>query len=135
LIFNLPNELFLAILENNVASVSLRVERQLREVVPNEAFVATSHLDLHEYVRLGHATATLCEIPELAAATEGFSFAYLKELMVSALLQWVHGDSRSSQSDGFESSLMEQVRSLQEQRKTSQAYLAEGRRKRPSRRR
>lgn len=31
---------------------------------------------------------------ELAALTEGFSFAYLKELFVSAMMQWINSDAR-----------------------------------------
>jgi AAA+ superfamily predicted ATPase len=59
-------------------------------------------------------------IPEIAAATEGFSFAYMKELIVSSLLQWMHGDSGPSgrPSDRFDKALREQVALLQSQRIT-----------------
>ena len=32
------------------------------------------------------------EIPSIATATAGFSFAYLKELMISSLMRWIDGD-------------------------------------------
>ncbi len=65
-------------------------------------------------------------IPELAAATEGFSFAYLKELMVSSLLQWVHGSASTPATKGsFETALAEQTRLLQSQRGSTAGYLAQ----------
>jgi AAA+ superfamily predicted ATPase len=59
-------------------------------------------------------------IPEIAAATEGFSFAYMKELIVSALLQWMHRelDQSGRPSDRFDKALREQVELLQSQRIT-----------------
>jgi AAA+ superfamily predicted ATPase len=63
---------------------------------------------------------------EAAEATEGFSFAYMKELIISSLLEWLHGDNRSDVSRRFEEILLDQCRVLQAQRRTTHAVAENG---------
>jgi hypothetical protein len=66
-------------------------------------------------------------IPSLVAATEGFSFAYLKELMVSGLLQWLHHEqSAGTPCASIEDVLMQQAEVLQHQRRTLSMALPTG---------
>ena len=55
-------------------------------------------------------------ISKIAQATEGFSFAYMKELIVSSLLIWIHQESQNSKRCDFGQLLEDQTRVLQEQR-------------------
>ena len=50
------------------------------------------------------------EVQSVAAVTEGFSFAYLKELVISAVMKWMHETSVR-----FEDVIMDQARILQHQ--------------------
>ena len=53
------------------------------------------------------------QVESVVAATENFSFAYLKELIVSALMKWIH-----NQSSEFEKHLLDQAAFLSRQMKT-----------------
>ena len=53
------------------------------------------------------------EIESIASSTEGFSFAYLKELVISAVMKWMHAPPTS-----FAIVAAEQAAILQQQMKT-----------------
>ena len=53
------------------------------------------------------------QVESVVAATENFSFAYLKELIVSALMKWIH-----DQSSDFEKHILDQAAFLSRQMKT-----------------
>jgi ATP-dependent 26S proteasome regulatory subunit len=55
-------------------------------------------------------------IPQLVEGSADFSYAYLKELMVSSLLRWLHGNSNPATRPPFEQVLSEQCELLQLQR-------------------
>ena len=57
----------------------------------------------------------------MAAATEGYSFAYLKELVISAVMKWM-ADSAAS----FLDVLLEQSAVLGKQMKTEDKPIANG---------
>lgn len=56
----------------------------------------------------------------LASRTEGFSFAYLKELVIGGLLQWMNSEQRD-----FALVLDQKVTELAEQMKTNRSHFAE----------
>jgi AAA+ superfamily predicted ATPase len=58
---------------------------------------------------------------QITAATEGFSFAYLKELMVSSAMHWVSFDG----AENFQDVVSAQVTSLGEQMKTEWKKMKE----------
>lgn len=61
-------------------------------------------------------------IAQVAVATEGFSFAYMKELMVSSLLAWIHQEESSSRKSDFAQILVQHAHLLQDQRKCTKEY-------------
>ena len=61
----------------------------------------------------GETGWNLAEVPAIATATEGFSFAYLKELIISTLMEWMHEPA-----DGLASVMKDQVDLLNGQMRT-----------------
>ena len=64
----------------------------------------------------------------LADATDGFSYAYLKELMVSALVRWLsyaRATPLSEVADGQVRALRDQMTSVTDPLETRQAYVEE----------
>ncbi len=55
----------------------------------------------------------LDQVLEIAKATEGFSFAYLKELVISSVMNWMQNSDAS-----FATVMLEQSKVLQSQMKT-----------------
>ena len=57
-------------------------------------------------------------IPQLAALTEGFSFAYLKELFLSSMMRWI----AAPQADIMDKLMIEQVELLSQQMTSVKAF-------------
>jgi ATP-dependent 26S proteasome regulatory subunit len=71
-------------------------------------FLAASNGSLEADMRLSEAG-----VEAAVAATEGFSFAYLKELLLSAAMEWIHDPVRGRMDDLLArraASLLEQMR-------------------------
>ncbi|MFO0906324.1 MAG: ATP-binding protein [Pirellulales bacterium] len=81
----------------------------LPAAVERQAYLEMWHVRLVEETNWDAAT-----IRELTTATEGFSFAYLKELVVSSLLRWM-----ADHSSGFALTLLTQAAELRGQMTTS----------------
>ena len=78
----------------------------LPEAVERRAYFVAWNLDLRPELRMSDAAA-----PELVRQTAGFSFAYLKELVLSAMMQWMtQGGSMS-----MDAVLLEQINQLRQQ--------------------
>lgn len=104
---NHPERLDTAILER-----PSRFDRKYYFELPARAerlsFVARWNNDLHEEMRLSERG-----IAEIAEKTEGFSFAYLKELFLSSMMQWM-GTARAGAMDAI---MADRVIHLREQMK------------------
>ena len=59
--------------------------------------------------------ATTDGIETVTAATEGFSFAYLKELLVTSTTEWAHGEIDGARPPAMDAILESRVRALREQ--------------------
>jgi AAA+ superfamily predicted ATPase len=64
---------------------------ELPQKVEREAYVAAWNRELQPEMKLTDSATG-----DLVVATEGFSFAYLKELLLSATVQWVSNDRKAS---------------------------------------
>lgn len=76
-------------------------------------YLTTFGATLEEALRLSESS-----VAELAALTEGFSFAYLKELYLSAMMAWVHGTDRP-----LANTMREQIEPLRQQMATAKESL------------
>jgi hypothetical protein len=72
------------------------------------AFVARWNATIKPQMRLSRAAAEL-----MAEETEGFSFAYLKELLISAMVRWIDAG------DAMDEVMLAQIVVLREQMGTS----------------
>ena len=80
------------------------------------AYISLWNATLQEILRISDAA-----ILQLSEATEGFSFAYLKELFLSAMMRWIaHPQSRT-----MEQALISQVDMLREQMMSTVVQTAE----------
>src|ERR1051325_230207 len=86
---NHPEKLDTAILDR-----PSRFDRKYYFNLPNHderfAYLLNWNNELQDELRISEAVAT-----EIAAATEGFSFAYLKELVLSTMVQWMSEDRKT----------------------------------------
>jgi hypothetical protein len=60
---SIPDDFFYSVLQDNEAAIPLGIEKEIRKTYPNKYFAATGDLELHEFVRKGFATSSLCAKP------------------------------------------------------------------------
>lgn len=87
-------------------------------------FVASWNMSLEDDLRLSDSV-----LPRIADATDGFSFAYLKELFVSSMMQWV-GERRRGRMDSL---MLDRVVVLREQMNESLSKKQKKREKKKAR--
>ena len=99
-------------LDSSILDRPSRFDRKYHFPLPAEterlAYIDQWNRELQLELRISEAAATT-----LVAATQGFSFAYLKELFVASMVQWMSDQRRTSMEDV----LLAQARLLHEQMK------------------
>lgn len=105
---NHPDRIDAAIIER-----PSRFDRKYHFNLPDHA-ERLAYLDLWRQQLEPETGLCVADIEIVAADTEGFSFAYLKELVISAVMKWM-----ADPSVGFAFVMSDQVLSLQKQMKTS----------------
>jgi SpoVK/Ycf46/Vps4 family AAA+-type ATPase len=82
-------------LDSSILDRPSRFDRKYYFALPaafeRESYMATWNGNLQPQLRISATTAA-----EVVGRTEGFSFAYLKELVLSAMMQWMAGDGSVS---------------------------------------
>jgi AAA+ superfamily predicted ATPase len=116
---NHPEKLDSAILDR-----PSRFDRKYYFNLPAEAertaYVQKWNSELQPELRLSQTTA-----PLIVDQTDGFSFAYLKELLVSSMVQWMSNEGRTAMDD----MVLEQVKLLRAQMKGEQPEKEESKEK------
>lgn len=105
---NHPERLDIAILDRP-SRFDRKYYFELPAPIERAAYVAAWNATLQTELRLSAAAFN-----DVVALTEGFSFAYLKELFLSSLMQWV----ATAQAGGMDWLIVERARILREQMRT-----------------
>jgi ATP-dependent 26S proteasome regulatory subunit len=115
---NHPDKLDPAILDRP-SRFDRKYHFELPQSVQREAYVAAWNRKLQPEMKLTDSVTG-----DLVVATEGFSFAYLKELLLSATVQWMSNDRKAS----MDEVVRQQVDLLRAQIKTTEPPATEERR-------